>query len=185
MRKKIYTATPNLAYCESYDDKSEKCQNCTNKSIDITSATIYQECVAFYDVYKSLEKRLESSGIHNDPSGNHIPTLLSVPYIVNGAFACELALKYVLIENQINFCYTDGHNLKYLFNLLPQRDKNNIENILKMKTNLDSILLYKEIDLIADSFIKWRYYFQNIDNGMPNTIFFHIFVNNVCSYIIE
>ena len=59
MSTKRYMPTPNPAYCAYYDDISEECRNCKNKSIDITATLILQECVAFYDVFKNLEKRLE------------------------------------------------------------------------------------------------------------------------------
>ena len=59
MSEKRYTPTPNPAYCAAYDEHSEECRNCNKKSVDITLATILQECAAFYDVFKGLEKRLE------------------------------------------------------------------------------------------------------------------------------
>jgi hypothetical protein len=79
--------------------------------VDITIATILQECAAFYDIFKELE----NNGIVETPAEHRNPTLLEVPYIINGAFACELALKYILVENQINFCISvRGHDLEYL-----------------------------------------------------------------------
>ena len=104
MSGKRYTPSPNPAYCADYDEHSEQCKNCNIKSVDITTTIILQECAAFYDVFKGLEKRLENSGIVETPPEHRNPTLLEVPYIVNGAFACELALKYLLVENQISFC---------------------------------------------------------------------------------
>ena len=101
MSEKRYIPTSNPAYCADYDEYSEECKNCNNKSVDITIATILQECAAFYDVFKGLEKRLKSSGIVETPPEYKNPILLEVPYIVNGAFACELALKYLLVVHQV------------------------------------------------------------------------------------
>ena len=181
-----YIPTPNLAWCADYDEHSEECRNCNNKSVDITIATIFQECAAFYDVFKGLEKRLENSGIVETPPEHENPTLLVVPYIVNGAFACELALKYLLVENQISFCISvKGHDLEYLFGLLPPRLKQSLKDKLKKAANIDETELRKNIHLHAESYNQWRYMFQYIDNNMYYNKFFGVFVNLLCSYVLS
>ena len=62
---------------------------------------ILPECQAFYIAFLQLEKQLKNSGLHNDKPDDNLPPLLSVPYMVNGAFASELALKYMLIHWQM------------------------------------------------------------------------------------
>lgn len=187
MSTKRYIPTPNPANCAYYDSNSEECRNCENKSIDITTTLILQECVAFYDVFKNLEKRLEHSGIVEESADNtRQPTLLSVPYIVNGAFACELALKYILIENQIDFCISSrGHNLEYLFNLLPPAEKQTLQNLLKNAGNIDEASLKENIHLLGESFNQWRYLFTYIDKGLTYNSFFGIFVNQLCNYVLS
>lgn len=187
MSTKRYIPTPNPANCAYYDDNSGECRNCKNKSIDITTTLILQECVAFYDVFKNLEKRLDHSGIVEESTDNpRQPTLLSVPYIVNGAFSCELALKYILIKNQIDFCISSkGHKLEYLFNLLPQAEKQTLQNLLKNAGNIDDDSLKENILLLSDSFNQWRYYFANIDNGLTYNSFFSVFVNQLCNYVLS
>lgn len=187
MSTKRYIPTPNPAICANYDDNSEECRNCKNKSIDITTTLILQECEAFYDVFKNLEKRLEHSGIVEESTDNTgQPTLLSVPYIVNGAFACELALKYILVKNQIDFCISSkGHDLEYLFNLLPQAEKQTLRNLLKNADNIDDDSLEENILILSDSFNQWRYYFANIDKGLTYNSFFSVFVNQLCNYIFS
>lgn len=80
MSGKRYNPTPNLAYCADYDEHSEKSKNCDNNSADITIAVILKECVAFYDVFKGLGKRLENSSIVEKFPEHRNPTLLMVPY---------------------------------------------------------------------------------------------------------
>lgn len=185
MSGKRYVPAPNLAYCADYDEHSEECKNCKNKSVDITIATIFQECAAFYDVFKGLEKRLENSGIVETPSEHRNPTLLVVPYIVNGAFACELALKYILVENQISFCISArGHDLEYLFSLLPPSIRQSLKAKLKKAADIDDTELIKNIHLHADSFNQWRYMFANINENMYYNSFFGIFVNQICTYVL-
>lgn len=175
-----------MAYCASFDANSNECQNCKNSSVDITISIIFQECYAFYDVFKSLEKRLANSGIVKTAPTDNLPTLLQVPYIVNGAFACELALKYILVDNQISFCISSkGHNLEYLFNLLPETEKNELKNSLKNVGNINDSTLQKNIHILADSFNQWRYLFTNIDQRIEYNNFFSMFVNVVCTYILS
>ena len=186
MGEKMYIPTPNPAYCANYDECSEKCKNCDNKSVDITTVTILQECAAFYDVFKGLEKRLENSGIAEAPPEHENPILLQVPYIVNGAFACELALIYILIENQVSFDISrKGHNLEYLFSQLPQTEKEALESILKQAGNIDRESLEKNIHIFANSFQEWRYLFSNTEQGLEYTSFFSIFVNELCKYVLN
>ena len=186
LSEKRYTPTPNPAYCAAYDEHSEECRNCNNKSVDITLATILQECAAFYDVFKGLEKRLEDSGIVETPPEHRNPTLLAVPYIVNGAFACELALKYLLVKNQISFCISSkGHDLEYLFGLLPPPLKQSLKDKLKNAANIDETELRKNMHLHADSFNQWRYMFANIGDNMYYNTFFGVFVNLICSYVLS
>ena len=140
---------------------------------------------AWYDVFTGLAKRLENSGIVDTPSGYKNPTLLEVPYIVNGAFACELALKYLLVENSISFCISaKGHNLEYLFDLLPPSVKRPLKAKLKKAGNISDTKLRENIHLLADSFNQWRYLFANIENNMYSNNFFSVLVNQLCSYVL-
>ena len=45
-----------------------------------------------------------------------------IPWIVNGAFACEVGIKYILAQNQIGF--KKEHLLHELYNFLPDKHKN-------------------------------------------------------------
>lgn len=185
MSEKRYAPTPNPAFCADYDEHSEACINCNNASVDITISTILQECAAFYDVFKGLENRLENSGIVEASQEHKNPTLLAVPYIVNGAFACELALKYLLVENQISFCISaKGHNLEYLFDLLPPQVKQPLKDKLKTAGNINETELTENIHLHAESFNQWRYLFTNIEENMYYSKFFSVLVNQLCSYVL-
>ena len=84
MSGKRYTPSPNPAYCADYDEHSEQCKNCNIKSVDITTTIILQECAAFYDVFKGLEKRLENSGIVETPPEHRNPTLSTWAVAMDG-----------------------------------------------------------------------------------------------------
>lgn len=186
MSGKKYIPVPNPAYCANYDEHSEECKKCNNKTVDITIVTILQECAAFYDVFKRLEKRLKHNGIVETPSEHRNPVLLEVPYIVNGAFACELALKYLLIENQISFCISaKGHDLEYLFDLLPPSIKQLLKVKLKNAANINDTELRKNIHLYANCFNQWRYLFANIAENIYYNKFFNVFVNQLCTYVLS
>jgi hypothetical protein len=48
-----------------------------------------------------------------------------------------LAPLILLVENQINFCISSkGHNLEYLFDLLPLAEKQTLKNLLKNAGNM-------------------------------------------------
>lgn len=62
----------------------------------------------FYNTWKMLDEKIDVD----------TPSELFIPWVVNGAFACELGLKYILTTENIAFNRT--HLLHELFNLLPE-----------------------------------------------------------------
>ena len=90
---KEYLHNPITIRCADYDEPSEKCANCPCNDFDASIGVLYQEIDAFYEVFKQIELRFKNTGISNLRTTERTLMLLSVPYTVNGAFACELALK--------------------------------------------------------------------------------------------
>ena len=78
---------------------------------------------------------------------------------VNSAFACEIFLKMLLKFNEIE--NAKGHNLKSLFELLP----NNLKE--QIKRYLETVRLWKDgfgrenIDNISNANQKWRYVYEH------------------------
>ena len=61
---------------------------------------------SFYQTWLMLDEKIESD----------MEMCYLIPWIVNGAFACEVGMKYILAQNKI--VYTKEHFLHELYNLL-------------------------------------------------------------------
>lgn len=185
MAVKKYMPTHDLAYCSQYDPDSSICQNCNCSRVDIEEAMILQECDAFYTVFLQLEEQLKSSGLHDNKSNGETPILLSVPYMVNGAFACELALKYLLIASNIAFDMAKGHNLEYLFQLLPKEQKDILTPLIRTRSSLNDSVFQEGLSSIANIFNKQRYRFSNYSQGLSVHALFRPFVHVLCEFVLE
>ena len=185
MASKEYIPTHDLGCCSQFDPASPICQNCGCSHIDIEEAIILQECQAFYTVFLQLEKQLAGSGLHNGKPSDNLPPLLSVPYMVNGAFASELALKYLLISSNVTFNMRKGHDLAYLFQLLPQTQKNILTASIKQDCNLNDAIFQDGLNSIADTFNKQRYQFSNYNQDLSTHIIFAPFVHTMCKFVLE
>lgn len=83
----------------------------------------------------------------------------SLPWIVNGAFACELGMKYILECN--NIPYKKEHLLHELFNMLPNKEARAISSELFQKyPGYDIGFFNQSILLISDSFCNFRYAYE-------------------------
>ena len=84
----------------------------------------------------------------------------SVPAIVNSAFACEVFLKFLLEIEQIEI--KRKHQLKELFDQLPERVKTDIQQNTMQKygtwTDVFGLSLLHEI---SDAFVQWRYNYEH------------------------
>lgn len=181
---KEYLHNPVIIRCAFYNDASQICKDCPCDYFDASLSILYREVDAFYYVFNSLEKIPINYGITDSKQTERIPQLLSVPYITNGAFACEIALKYILIDSNITFQTGKGHNLKYLFELLPDEHKNEIINLLTTKTGISSEKIYEELTAIANSFVDRRYMFTTITESYQQSKFFETFVHTICKYVL-
>lgn len=90
-----------------------------------------------------------------------------IPSIVNSTFAIELYLKAILTYKHISYkTKNKGHNLKYLFGLVPIE----VQNIIKLKYESETkkshnLCLYNGLQEYLDSeynsFEMWRYIFDD------------------------
>ena len=128
---------------------------------------VYQ-AKAFYNAFIALEQI-------SDPVDN--PMLLLIPRIVNGAFAAEITLKAILTEQGIN--YDKEHNLKVLFDKLPRNIQNDFWEFLcsKKPEYSDVEKRDKELVIMSDAFIKWRYSFEGNNPPAFDTNFLSAFAN--------
>ena len=128
---------------------------------------VYQ-AKAFYNAFIALEQI-------SDPVDD--PMLLLIPRIVNGAFAIEITLKAILTEQGIN--YGREHNIKVLFDLLPQGIRNDMWSYLASKKPeyTDIQKCEKELVIMSDAFVKWRYCFEGNNPPAFDTNFLSAFAN--------
>lgn len=100
----------------------------------------------FYETWHLLNKVTDLTSVD----------VYTIPWIVNGAFACELGLKYILTQNNISF--KREHCLHILFNLLPMQEKLAIFKVLQDKyPNYCKEQFNRDILLISDAFCNFRY----------------------------
>lgn len=102
--------------------------------------------------------------------------LFVVPKLVNGAFAIELTIKAILNEQGIS--YEHEHNLKILFEKLPEGIQKRVWSFLAQKTPeySDVAKCENELLIMSESFVQWRYCFEA---GAPSfdTRFLSAFAN--------
>ena len=115
---------------------------------------VYQ-AKSFYNAYIALEQ------INNEDD----PLLLYIPRLVNGAFAAEITLKAILTKQGI--VYKNEHNLKILFDKLPSSIQKDFWDFLETKKPeyADVLKREKELLIMSDAFVKWRYCFEG--NNAP------------------
>ena len=100
----------------------------------------------FYETWKTLDEKIDVNIISE----------LYFRWIVNGAFACELGLKYILTTENIAFNRT--HLLHELFNLLPESIRLELWKKLKKRNSFytDEYIQTHVFD-ISNAFEDYRY----------------------------
>ncbi len=172
-----------------YDcDKATNCiflQKIEEKPYDVSG--IILDCKAFYTVFCELERRICGSFEYPDDMSEYHEQkdLENRPYltpamITNGVLAVELALKALIFKDNGEFDCV--HDIKRLFNSLPQLDKDTLSRILKEKTHQNDETLQTNLEIIKDFFEKWRYFFQEESLGYSG--FLPEFIHIVCEYAI-
>ena len=102
------------------------------------------------------------------------------PFIVNKSFACEVYLKLILEENNIEWKDLkgkEGHNSWKLYSKMPNTLKKDLNKVMLSKgfTIIDA-----KIKKISTAFINWRYIYQNYKENVSLDF---IFLNEFCNYL--
>ena len=106
-----------------------------------------------------------------------------IPFIVNGALACELGLKAIIVDEGGE--YGRIHELDKLFNLmLPSTQKEIIESISMLKDENKDNEFVELIKKTSMNFKEWRYYFD-YDKLETNWIFLHDLIIAIDKYIFD
>lgn len=148
---------------------------------------ILMDCEGFYYTYCHLEeenkvpfdddKKIDEY-INKRINGN-VPSLIAVE-AVTGAFAVELALKYLtFIEKE---AYLKSHNLEVLYMDLPDKHKNTLESKFYAQALQNATTLSVNLKAIANIFEDWRYFYNKRSIGVPG--FFKDFVHIICDYAL-
>lgn len=127
----------------------------------------------FYETWRMLDKATNLTAVN----------VYTIPWIVNGAFACELGLKYILTRNEIS--YKKEHYLHKLFELLPDEDQVAILNELHEKCpDYSNEQLTQEILLASDAFCNFRYFHEHAltSNLSFLKVWYEAIFNQVASY---
>lgn len=171
-------------------DACEYLKKCKEGNNSLTVKMIILECESFYYLFKKLEKfekpsflvHSENKETINDYMKRHegIPSL-TLPFVVNGAFAAELALKFLIFKEKGSFVCT--HNLLCLFEQLPDCHKSALIEMICEQAHQNKETLKLNLANISDLFEDFRYAFEKEHLGYTN--FFNEFVHIVCEYAIS
>lgn len=83
----------------------------------------------------------------------------TVPWIVNGALACEIGMKYILVQNNIDILQI--HLLHELYNKIPDAHKIEISNRLFAAYPLyEKGWFNQQILLLSNAFCDFRYSYE-------------------------
>ncbi len=136
----------------------------------------YKVCIdsamAFYNV--ASKTRLEEIGVADFLKG------MMFPFVVNGAFSCELFIKAIMIHHSINNEFYKGHNLKDLFNCLPQNDRTAIERLYNKNSRKN---LYEFLSESGDAFVSWRYALEQPVEACVGALW--VFLNALKDYTLS
>lgn len=186
--------------CDNFqcpDNKGGFCQREFEEESDksLRMRMIAKECESFFCVFLDIEKhilplwkKMRDGTIGEETIDEH--SLYHIPYVVNGAFAAELALKYLLEHAGIDYAQGNkGHDLKYLFDLLflnkksMQADRESVIALLCKDGTQNLDTLKQNIAAWHDCYNRHRYFYTYTSVGTNGV--FPLFVHTVCEYVIS
>lgn len=106
---------------------------------------------------------------------------LMFPEYTNGAFAAELALKFLFAREHQS--YAKLHDLAELFYHLPTVHKTELLHRLKIQAHQSEKTIADQLLAFSNAFVKSRYYFEHGSFGL--TGLFAPFIKIVCEYALE
>ena len=106
---------------------------------------------------------------------------LTPPLVTNGALAVELALKFLIFKE--NGAFECIHNLKTLYEQLPEPHKTTLTNQIFTKAHQNSQTLDMNLSNISNLFEDYRYFFSKVSVGFSG--FFNDFIHIICNYALS
>ena len=106
----------------------------------------------FYEAYNRCFEAKENTvlGIKDETQ------IVSIPGFVNGFFACELYIKFLLGDRVNKINRKNSHNIKILYHSLDKKYKNSLKQVKPYPNYTIGELLNK----IGNGYIAWRYVFE-------------------------
>ena len=169
--------------CSSCPEK-EACEKCIADGILIG-------CKSFYYVFRYLDEETRMPVYTGDQKqyetaiDDYIKKraeqpCLQIPKWTNGAFAAELALKYLYFREKRR--YGGIHGLYELFYGLPEIHNVELVNRIKNEAHQTEKTIEEQLKIISNAFVKSRYFFEY--DAVAFTGLFDSFVSIVCDYAI-
>lgn len=131
-------------------------------------------CLGFYNVFDEIRCRYHRVSIRDVVK----MAVDSIPYAVNGAFACELAIKAFLCEKVAR---KYGHRLSAVFagNELPQEYKTAVKDYYIDHGGAESNF-YPLLEKLSDVFENWRYFYEKSKSSVTLPDDFNLLVDAFC-----
>ena len=122
------------------------------------------------DFYEAYERCLEGKNIFaiGTTARAHI---VSVPAIVNAAFACELYLKSLLGKELVS------HNLMGFYRKLPPEIKNELRSAYRLQKAFGFSSFEEAIGAVKNTFVEWRYLYKEKNKSQSNPKDLNDFLN--------
>lgn len=117
--------------------------------------------VGFYNVFDCIHtKYFSGTKIALDEIMDYIS--ITIPYVVNGAFACEMAMKSAISDEHSK---SIGHNLSNIYNSVYFKNEYK-EAILNsfLSNGLTKTDFIKVLNESSNLFIEWRYFYEETKN---------------------
>lgn len=143
------------------------------KSIRFREANAF-EVYAFYKVFQSLHQEYFAGQMSVAKFTE--AAAFSIPYMVNGTFACEVALKAYI---EISDAKKAGHNLEALYHCLPKEPKEAIKKAF-MEYGLTDAEFDATLAESLDLYKKWRYFFDPAQGNLLAPEHFCKLVDAIC-----
>jgi len=134
--------------------------------------------IMFFQSSKVLKKVLDATALSED---KHIMANFFIPYIVNQAFAAEMAMKAILSKEAIN--YKKIHKLDELFYELPNQIQLDIADRIKTQFNFIHDEFEQQLCKVGSAFVDWRYFHEKSNSIKVD--FFIAFSEMICNKCYE
>lgn len=150
-----------------------------NYDFDVSMLNIADD---FYNAYLRCREGKNPQKLSN---GSTKFECVNIPAIVNGSFAIEVYLKYLILQKQKRDF--DKHDIKWLFFKLSKDDKKILKS--RISSKLNKFLTFDDsLKIIDKSFIDWRYVYErgDFDFGLNSTLTtIDIFLTEIRKYCLE